>query len=153
MNIVGIDPGITGAIAQITDVTIPLVFDMPVLQLEKNKNKVSATGLAYMMRDLNPDVVCLERVHAMPKQGVASTFNFGMGYGIVQGVVLALNIPLVYINPNDWKTYFKLRGKDKDMARTLAQEMYPFIDLSKKKHIGRADALLITKHYVDHMTS
>ena len=81
----------------------------------------------------------------MPGQGVASMFNFGMGYGIIQGVVSALGIPYELVTPQSWKKRAGLIGKDKDNARTMAQQLYPDAPLGRKKDIGRADALLIAR--------
>ena len=48
--------------------------------------------------------VVVENVHAMPKQGVSSTFKFGMGVGIIHGVAGALRLPMTLVTPNQWKT-------------------------------------------------
>ena len=79
----------------------------------------------------------------MPGQGVSSMFNFGMGYGAIQGVLAGLCVPLHLVTPQKWKKHQGLIGKDKDCARTLAQQLYPEASLARKKDIGRADAILI----------
>jgi crossover junction endodeoxyribonuclease RuvC len=148
---IGIDPGITGAIAFLQDDYMKCIglYDMPVMSLGKNKHQVNAAELAKILRDTKGEwhekVVYLEQVNAMPGQGVSSMFNFGMGYGAVQGVCGALGYPLVLVRPNAWKKIAGLIGKPKESARTLAQQLYPEQDLSLKKHVGRADALLIAR--------
>jgi crossover junction endodeoxyribonuclease RuvC len=148
---IGIDPGITGAIAFLQDDYMECIglYDMPVMALGKNKHQVNAAELAKIVHNggnnEKPITVYLELVNAMPGQGVSSMFNFGMGYGVVQGVCAALGYPLVLVRPNVWKKIAGLIGKPKESARTLAQQLYPEQDLSLKKHVGRADALLIAR--------
>jgi len=149
--IVGLDPGISGAIAFLKDnLEFIAVFDMPTMPLSKSKNQVNAAALAKIIR-LHPwpMTAYLEAVSAMPKQGVSSMFSFGTSYGIVQGVLAALDIPTVLIRPQVWKVRAGLRGADKDMARTLAQRLYPMAELSRKKDIGRADAILIARFAIE----
>ena len=45
--------------------------------------------------------VVVEDVHSMPKQGVSSTFNFGVSKGIVIGVFAGNNRPITYVSRND----------------------------------------------------
>ena len=82
----------------------------------------------------------------MPGQGVSSMFGFGVSYGILQGVIASLGIPSVLVTPQRWKKAAGLMGKPKDYARTLAQRLYPAAELSRKKDIGRADAILIARY-------
>ena len=149
---IGIDPGITGAIAILKDdLTCIEVIDMPAMALGVNHQQVNAAELAkiiaYRARktDVSETSVFLEQVNAMPGQGVTSMFNFGMSYGIVIGVCAALGFPLVLVRPTAWKKIAGLIGKPKDAARTLAQQLYPELDLARKKDVGRADALLIAR--------
>ena len=146
--IIGIDPGLQGAIAVLGDnLGLFAVYDMPVMALSKGKNQVNAAGLATILREvLVPTVAYLEQVSAMPGQGVSGMFSFGTSYGIVQGVLAALRIPMVLVRPQAWKARAGLTGKDKDLARTLAIRLYPSAELSLKKHIGRADSILIARY-------
>ncbi len=102
------------------------------------------------MRELSPSVVFIEKVHAMPKQGVSSTFKFGMGYGLVIGVCEALGIPYRLVTPQAWKKVV-LAGtaKDKDAAVSFVRRAYPGVDLipGKKRvpHDGIADAMCIAE--------
>ncbi len=147
----GIDPGLSGAIAFLNDQLELLdLFDMPVMQLSKSKNQVNAAALANCIKgichiNLPMTTAYLEAVSSMPGQGVSSMFSFGMSYGIVQGVLAALNIPMVLVRPQVWKQRAGLKGKDKDYCRTLMQRLYPSAPLSRKKDIGRADAIAIAR--------
>lgn len=144
--IVGIDPGITGAIALLkNDLTFYKVFDMPTMVMGKGtKQQVNDAALAKIFLD-NPgvDIAFIEEVNAMPGQGVTSMFNFGCSWGMARGVLAALMIPYTLIRPTAWKRNAGIIGRDKDAARTMAQHLYPEAPLSRKKDIGRADAILI----------
>lgn len=152
--IIGIDPGITGAISFFDDDGELLgVEDMPTKPLGK-KRQVDSFELSAMLEvfivcgskfqcDAVEPVAYLEKVHAMPSQGVTSMFNFGMGYGAIQGVLAANGILCNLVTPQAWKKHHGLIGKDKDSARTLARLLHPTASLVRKKDIGRADAMLI----------
>jgi crossover junction endodeoxyribonuclease RuvC len=147
MLTVGIDPGITGALALMDGAVVLSVVDMPTVASSKGKNQVNAAELANILTGwwskYGGFETCLELVHTMPGQGVSSSGNFMMGFGIIQGVVAALRISVIMVTPNSWKKRAGLIGKDKDFARTFAQRLYPSVELGRKKDIGRADAILI----------
>lgn len=147
MITVGIDPGNTGAIAFIHGRFVTVV-DMPLMANGK-KQQVNPAELSRILMDNIHEFDCeifIEKVSAMPGQGVSSMFNFGMGYGVIQGVVAALGYRYQLVTPQKWKKVAGLIGKEKDNARTLAQQLYPDAPLGRKKDIGRADAILIA-HY------
>lgn len=156
---IGIDPGVSGALALLEykgewPELINLI-DMPVLALSGNKKQVNASELGKVLRAWSHDIevrttypkntiiVYLEQVASMPGQGVAGMFNFGMSYGMVQGVVACLGYPMVLVRPTAWKKRAGLMKTNKDQARTYAQQLFPAADLKLKKYIGRADAILI----------
>ncbi len=138
--IMGIDPGISGAIAfYYTDVSRVAVADVPVIGKE-----INTAVLAQMVRTNQPDFAVIEEVHAMPKQGVTSVFNFGRSYGDVRGVVCALGVRLYFVTPQKWKKHFGLSA-DKEQSRLRALRMFPANaeSFKLKKHEGRAEAALI----------
>lgn len=144
---IGIDPGLTGAIAVLSDTgKFVAVHDMPVMKLGKSKkNQVDPVALSELILGIAPTSAVLEKVGAMPGQGVSSMFNFGMGYGVIQGVLAALWVDYALSTPQKWKKECGLIGKEKDAARLLAIELFPDASLARKKDGGRADALLIAK--------
>ena len=148
MNVMGIDPGLSGALAVI-DADGPYVAHllMPTIKLGK-RNRVNGAAVAEFVRDQSPDAVFLERVSSMPGQGVASCFSFGHSAGIVEGVTTALGIPLTLVTPQAWKKGAGLIGSEKDAARARAVQLYPTVsDLAlKSKGQAIADALLIARH-------
>ena len=143
---IGIDPGNTGAIALLSGSKLVSLSDMPLMANGK-KQQINAAELASIVEDMKliggEVTAVVERVGAMPGQGVSSMFNFGMGYGVIQGVLAATGTPYILVTPQAWKKEAGLISKDKDMARTLAQQLFPDAPLARKKDIGRADAILI----------
>jgi crossover junction endodeoxyribonuclease RuvC len=122
------------------------IEDMPIMpKLTGKGNQVNASQFAHLVHSIKPDIAYVERVHAMPKQGVSSVFQFGHGVGIIHGVLAAMVIPMKLITPQAWKKYCGLIGKHKDAARSLAITAHPYVanQLSRKKDIGRADAICI----------
>jgi crossover junction endodeoxyribonuclease RuvC len=152
MFFVGFDPGITGAIAVLLeDRTALAVYDMPVMAMGKHHQVNAAEVRRLLLPLLSKNttssglVAYIEQVSSMPGNGSVSMFNFGMSYGTIIGVCAALQIPITFVRPNAWKKAAGLINKPKEAARTLAQLFYPGVDLSLKKHVGRADALLIAR--------
>lgn len=158
---VGIDPGQTGGVAVIPncfDATRePLVtlHDTPTFKGE-GRTLYDEAGMSDLLRGVAksyPDVfVTIEQVHAMPKQGVSSSFNFGMGYGIWLGIVAALGLPSQRVTPQRWKKVVLADGPKVDQAVcAFAARLYPAIAGNLRGPrgallMGRADALLIA-HY------
>ena len=164
MYTVGIDPGQTGALVLMNDdQEIQMMFDMPVETYStikggkrkgKGKHRVDAYVLGQWLAGWREDalandqrlLVNVEQVNAMPGQGVTSMFSFGDSFGVIRGVVGALELPVAYVTPQQWKKEAGLLNKDKDCARTLAKQLYPKEELHLKKHIGRADAIHIARY-------
>jgi hypothetical protein len=139
-RILGIDPGVTGGIASIRGDFIS-VHDIPVAGGEINIDL-----LVKIIREEEPDVAIIERASSMPKQGVASTFKFGIAYGTLRAVVSALEIPHHLVTPATWKKHFRLSA-DKEKSRALAIRLWPGCGLfNLKKHHGRAEAALIARY-------
>ena len=156
MKIVGIDPGLSGAIAILEDNKVLSLFDMPVMsEGKKNKKQLNSAQLVNILREniLNSEdiAVVVEQVNAMPGQGVTSMFNFGQTFGAIKGVSAALNLPIFFVRPSKWKKHFELINSSKDSSRTKVIEMYPSLSsqLSKKKDVNKSDAVLITRFYYE----
>ena len=156
MLIIGIDPGIKGAICILKDGVVINVFDMPVMPVgKKNKSQVNGSQvyneiLKVIENEGKQDVkVVIEQVSAMPGQGVTSMFNFGQSYGVLKGIFSAMQIPMDFISPVKWKKYYNLINTQKDSSRTKAIEFFPYISskLSRKKDANKADAILIASFY------
>jgi crossover junction endodeoxyribonuclease RuvC len=147
--IIGIDPGGTGCIAVLDDAGNYLDhLHMPLMKLGK-ANRVNSAAAIRFLREYDEARHCyLEQVAAMPGNGGSSMFSFGHAAGIIEGVVVALGIPITLVPPAAWKKALRLTGKDKDAARARAIQLYPGIpDLDLKgKGQALADAILIGRH-------
>src|SRR5262245_24206979 len=151
MRVLGVDPGLRGALALWdTEMDLLVVQDMPVVKVGKT-TVIPEHLLVDRIRRLAPEIAWIEEVHAMPKQGVVSTFTFGMGYGMVRGACAGLGIRIQPVSPNVWKAAFRLR-RDKGVSRTVAMRLFPHnaSDFALVKHDGRAEAALIALYGSDH---
>jgi hypothetical protein len=137
----GVDPGISGAVAFYFPIAPDRVAveDLPVVD-----GFIDAANFALRLEQLRPDVAIIERVGAMPKQGVSSTFKFGASYGAIGGVIAALKIPTHFVSPTKWKKHFAL-GSDKEESRSLAIRLFPACaaQFALKRHHNRAEAALL----------
>ena len=154
MKIIGIDPGLSGAIAILENNKVLNIFDMPVMsEGKKNKRQLNSALLVDLIKeniDLNEEVsVVVEQVNAMPGQGVTSMFNFGQTFGAIKGICAALKLPIFFVRPSKWKKHFELINSSKDSSRTKTIEMYPKLSnqLAKKKDVNKSDAILIARFF------
>ena len=81
----------------------------------------------------------------MPGQGTRSMFTVGLGYGVWLGIITALALPYTSVRPSVWKRSLAL-GKDKEVSRLRAMQLYPGADLRRKRDHGRAEALLLASY-------
>jgi crossover junction endodeoxyribonuclease RuvC len=148
MTILGIDPGASGGIAFFSmQRGLLSIFDMPTVEVKrggKNKREVSAAMLNAIIGARDIDAAFVEKVGAMPGQGVSSMFQFGRSVGMIEGVLAALEIPTNYVTPQSWQKAVGARG-GKDASRARAAELFPAYaaNFTRKKDDGRADAALI----------
>ena len=156
MKIIGIDPGLSGAIAVMHDKKVINMYDMPVMaEGKKNKRQLNSSQLVNIIKEnINEDedtIVVVEQVNAMPGQGVTSMFNFGQTFGAIKGVCAALRLPIFFVRPSKWKKHFELINSSKDASRTKVIEMYPTLSgqLAKKRDVNKSDAILIAKFYFE----
>lgn len=144
MIFAAVDPGaVHAALAVFHDGTPVFVDDLRTVN-----GMLDATAFAHALGDMKVERVVVENVHAMPKQGVSSTFKFGMGVGIIHGVAGALRLPLTLVSPRQWKAYHSLPSF-KEASRALAIKRWPEHNrhLDRKKDADRAEALLIGDWY------
>lgn len=149
MIFAAIDPGAVHAALAVFHDRTPLFVD----DIRTVGNMIDAVPLAHALRDMRVEHVVVENVHAMPRQGVSSTFRFGMGVGIIHGVAGALRLPLTLVTPTQWR-YFHCLRSGKEASRQLAIRKWPSHGhrLDRKKDSDRAEALLIGDwFYVRHV--
>lgn len=155
MHYIGIDPGLTGAIALLNDKALVAVNDLPTMPVGKGegrvKNQINAAAfhqlLLGMLAQVEPQedgkpTVFIEKVSSMPDQGIAGAFSLGDTVGTLRGVTVACALPIEWITPQAWKKHYRL-PKEKDVARSIAINLYPGAPLNLKKHHNRAEAILI----------
>jgi hypothetical protein len=156
----GIDPGLTGALALYDPADGSLeIEDMPVFKVER-KTHINEPVLARIVDGWSSRVreVWLELVNGMPSipgkggerraMGAQSAFNFGRGYGLIRGVCAANFLPIMDVTPGQWKRSLGVPGKvsgGDDAGRLRANQLMPrHAHLwTRKKDGGRADAALI----------
>lgn len=134
MNIIGIDPGQSGGLAILGE-GVPTVFKF------KDQTHADISDMFQFVAELEGEKFAyLEKVHAMPKQGVSSTFKFGQSYGFLEGMLTAHKIPFTYVTPNCWQKALGCQTKgDKNVTKSMAQRTWPMLKITH----AIADALLI----------
>ena len=156
MYIIGIDPGISGAICFFENGDILDVIDMPSMaEGKKNKKQVNSAQIYNEISSRIKNIpknnisVVIEQVSAMPGQGVTSMFNFGQSFGVLKGICASMQLSLFFVRPAKWKKYFNLIKTEKEASRTKVIEIFPQISgkLSKKKDVNKADAILIASFF------
>ena len=140
---IGIDPGKSGGIAYIDT-------EQGFAGTEPYSDKALIDLCSDASRDGMGVVCCLEKVGAMPGQGVVSMFNFGRSVGYIKGVLEAFRIPYQEITPQKWKREFTLTS-DKAKSTEVCRKLFPDVSLlatprCKKPHDGMAEALLMAEY-------
>lgn len=142
--ILGIDPGLGGALALYRADGALEIVDMPTLQLKKRV--INEYALARIVDDWASSVreVWLEQVGVRPGEGAVGAFSFGRGYGVIRGICAANFLTIVDVTPQTWKRAMKIAGA-KDEARAAASALFPACasQFVRKRDDGRAEAALI----------
>jgi len=134
MLIIGIDPGASGGIAVIDTDGVPDLFKLDATEKDCMEYLSGLPGEAFAY---------LERVHSMPKQGVASSFKFGQSYGFLRGLLIGLGIPFEEVTPQKWQKAMGCMSKgDKNVTKGRAQQLFPQIKVTH----AIADALLLAEY-------
>lgn len=149
--ILGIDPGLTGALGIYCRRKERLLsaIDMPVVTLPQTKKlMIDAHEISRFLaarRDFISHAV-VEKVGSSPQMGVTSAFNFGFGAGILHGILNSLSIKIIYIDPATWKLAAGLIHASKSDSRALASKLFPEMQgrFKQKKDHGRAEAAILS---------
>lgn len=141
----GIDPGKSGAMA--------------LFVLDDNKSIIRIITKPFDI-DLYKNLICdykedkmfgvLEKVGAMPGQGVTSMFNFGHNFGLIEGMLISNQVPYELVPPQKWKKEFSVT-KDKSTSINVCKKLFPNINLkrtdrSQKDDDGIAEAVLMAEY-------
>lgn len=143
--VIGVDPGLTGAMAVLSaDGVLENLADLPVMR-DRSLAWIDGGQLQSLLLDAirgRTARAVVERVSSMPKQGVASSFAFGVGFGSILSVLQAMQIGIELVTPAVWKRSLGL-SSDKRASLDKARLLFPAAELHLAKHDGRAEALLL----------
>ena len=155
-HIVGVDPGLSGAIACIGPggMLWQAIQSTPTLTLKQGKKTKHEHDLAEMRKLVDglprPLVAAVELTHSMPGQGVRSMWSMGFGVGVWEGLFAGMEIGVTRVAPQTWRRVMlagvKREGKDASVWR--AKQLWPKVKLNetnKGKREGQAEALLIAE--------
>ena len=145
MIVCAIDPGVSGAIAWVSeDGDLIDVADMPTHDV-RGKKRVNAPQVARLLESRlgRTRIVVIEGVASRPGQGVASMFAFGYSAGVLEGVAAGLALPVHIALAQSWKRSAHVPA-DKGAVLQLAQRYWPGSGAFRRmKDNGRADAALM----------
>lgn len=144
MIYIGVDVGAKGGMAAI-DENNQIIMILPM----RRENLVE---FANELKSRNePMIACIEKVGAMPNQGVTSMFSFGKSAGFIEGVFESFKIPYELITPQKWKKEFGLINKDKNGSINICKNLFPEVNLlptsrCRKESDGLAESLLMAMY-------
>lgn len=147
-RVLAVDPGVKAAVAvavfeknrkpQLED-----LFIVPIWS-----TRLGEVDVGFLIDKLlyigEPTISAIERVHSFPKQGVASSFKFGICTGAIIGTISAMyGKSLLATSPSVWKSALGLSKAKKDSIN-LAKKLFGINDfpLLGKDH-NLAEAALI----------
>lgn len=152
MRVVGIDPGISGAIAVVTSGVVAC-HDMPTIEIN-GKRRVDPLGIRDILATLDLegiDAVVLEHVQGVQGTGATSAFSFGRSFGVTEGVIAGMTLPLTLVRPQAWTKALGV-SRDKGQHRQAAANLWPrqAALFARVKDDGRADAALLCHWWLRH---
>ena len=144
MIYIGVDPGAKGAWAVIAESETGRV-----VKAYPWDDVFFVTDMLALAKVADGTVAVVEKVSAMPHQGVSSMFNFGKSAGFIEGVLSACGIPYQLVPPRRWKKEFSLDG-DKAKSIETCRKLFPEVDLKRTERCktdsdGKAEALLLAE--------
>ncbi len=152
MIVLGIDPGQSGGLALVDSEDIRGLIDAISMPLRNDTKKPALDynfTYNWMMDRAGCDVdkVVIENVHAMPRQGVSSSFQFGRMFGGVEMLAQHFCDKPTYVTPQAWKGYYGLLKVDKNASIETATRLFNTDKYWKlKKHDGIAEAALMAAY-------
>lgn len=146
--VVGVDPGLSGAIAFYNYETklLESVHDMPTKKRNNGRNEIDVFALTQIFdrRWVQIEIAVIEEVGSMPNDGAVQAFAFGYATGIVTGILGGYNIQTIRTPPSVWKLMVGLTS-DKNLSRSRAAKLFPELApaFARKKDDGRAEAAIL----------
>lgn len=148
---IGIDPGVTGAMAVLSCEKLAVIADIPNMKQKIGKFNATVLNLEAFAATFIGLVnlyaiarVCIEDVHTMPKQGIVTSGRLMEAFGAAKGLAAALELELVLVPPRQWKTAMRL-SSDKKESLDLARRMFPMQNhlFTRERDHNRAEAALL----------
>ena len=152
MIIMGLDPGISGGISVIetNQNKLPKILyslKMPVVSMY-GKKIVDTKKVYESLINYKIDISIIEKVHAMPRQGVTSSFQFGRSFGAIETLAYLLSQRVDYVAPAVWKKHLGVGASKKD-SLDLARLKFGNNDIwNKKTNDGIAEASLLVLYWI-----
>ena len=155
MNYIGIDPGLRGGIALIQDNKKIVVIPMPLIGPKDYDVQIMSSIFLVMKESGIPILATIEKQQAMPGQGLSSTLKTGIGFGLLIGLLTALEIPFQVIPPQKWqKNLFvglPVKQDTKDKSAIIAKRLFPGVDFKRTDRCttlsdGLTDAACIAEY-------
>lgn len=157
---IGVDPGLSGAIAVWEPEKNRLdVYDMPAQVFSrggKDRVRVDHRALGSLVRGLCADALrnsqltlaAIEDVGGIPGQSADASCTFGKAIGAAEQAIAGAGIPLTYVPPGVWKRAAGLVGTNKSASRDKASKEFPSHagKWPLVKHDGRAEAALLARY-------
>lgn len=155
--ILGIDPGLTGAVALIGPAGT-LVEDLPVIR-DGRFAWIDGSALVHLLRQwgvgdpATESIAFVERAQAMPGQGVSSSFQTGLTAGSLLAALQCAGVGIRLVQPRAWKVALGLAGDPADTDRERKQRSidrarlrFPHLRMDRAKDHNRAEALLLAAY-------
>lgn len=158
--IVGIDPGLKGGIAGIDEDApiIRFVNRMPLVESELDLSAYIDIMKAVRTRNLlenKRSVLFIERAQSMPKQGIASAFNYGRHTGHLEGIARCLDFEVIRVLASVWTRELHDKGNDlgtKERSIETAKHIFKGVEFrwpgqrKQQFHDGMVEAALIAEY-------
>ena len=151
MIAVGIDPGLTGALALVDSQGTCVVRDLPTIPLPGGglvRRRIDALALSRLLRDHcpvgEPVLVAMEAVHTIGgrNNAVQTQGSLMRTLGAIEAVLEVLRLEFLPVEPQVWKGFYGL-GSDKKASIAKALTLYPMAPLPRVADHNKAEALLI----------
>lgn len=168
MLTLGIDPGISGALAALDHNGRLVVLDMPTRTRAgsgRTRNEIDPRRMLHMLRDLVPagesPIVVMEDMHAFMGDGervgsMASQASLAATKAVISAVFEIAGHTTHLITPQRWQKFYGIKKREdettKQQSLRIARELYGNAFCPLQKHDGRADAILIARWAQRHLT-
>ena len=143
MKILGVDPGVFGAMAYYDGQEL-LLWDMPIYAKASGGNDLDIHKLHKIVLEAAPEHCFLEKTTAMPGISGKAAYSMGKSEGCFIALFAALNLPYTLVRPGVWKKALSCPA-DKGLSRQRASELLPQYahNWSLKKYVDRSEASMI----------